>query len=236
MKKLIVLIGLLGFSLAGPVVERIYVTPIANGKWASANFTIIGTGNILASANNSAGINIKTGVGNMTVTGSATITGTLTANNLVAGHGGIETSGPVTISGKLEVAGTISANDIANTAWTSWTPTAYATGGTAPTFSYVQAYYKVVGKTVNYQFSMQSPGGGGAGAAQIMVSTPTSVNANNPVAGNGSAYNNTTSTPIYTTAVSDRFKMYKANGAGLTADDLNNATHMINLCGQYEKP
>jgi hypothetical protein len=110
MKKIAVLLIGLGLSFAGLIPERIYMTPIANGKWQSANFTIIGTGNVVASANNSSGLNFKPGLGLLDVAGtvsasSVAITGTLTANKIVA----------PTISGNLTgtsvvVAGTVSAS------------------------------------------------------------------------------------------------------------------------------
>lgn len=62
MKKLIVLLGfILSYSMAGAIYERYYVTPTANGKWQSANMTIIGQGSII-SANTSTGIVVKSGV------------------------------------------------------------------------------------------------------------------------------------------------------------------------------
>ena len=66
MKKLLVLAVFLGCSFAGLITEKVYVTPIANGKWQSANVVLMGTPNasntlldIVASKNDFIQINMQ---------------------------------------------------------------------------------------------------------------------------------------------------------------------------------
>ena len=40
MKKILILLCMIGFANAGVVTEKIYITPTANGKWASANVVL----------------------------------------------------------------------------------------------------------------------------------------------------------------------------------------------------
>ena len=68
-KKLLVFCLLCGYAFAGLITERVYVTPIANGKWASANMTLIGLGSII-SANTTSGITVKPGTGGLNVAGT----------------------------------------------------------------------------------------------------------------------------------------------------------------------
>jgi hypothetical protein len=102
MKRYLVLICLLGLSFGGLITERVYVTPTANGKWQSANITIIGNGNII-SVNNAAGLNIKTGSGRMNVSGTvsasalqvngvATFAGSSNIESIVVSASGVATA------------------------------------------------------------------------------------------------------------------------------------------------
>lgn len=68
MKKLLAIL-LLGITFAGQITERIYMTPTANGRYQSATWQLIGTGNVI-SVNNSEGLTVKTGSGVMNVQGT----------------------------------------------------------------------------------------------------------------------------------------------------------------------
>jgi hypothetical protein len=82
MKKLILIALFLQFTFAGAVYEKYSVTPIANGKVASATMVIIGNGNII-SGNAVSGLTLKGGVKGVSVD-NLTVSNVTTINNLKA--------------------------------------------------------------------------------------------------------------------------------------------------------
>jgi hypothetical protein len=191
-------------------------------------FTGAVTGDLTGTADSAKGAHHLTGGAVSATTGL--FSGTVSADSVYSSKG-------LTFGAGITATTGIFSGDVFTTAFTSWTPTLSAAGGTPPEYQTIICYYHKIGKMVFYSIYLSDDGGNeGAGSVMLGITLPVNVNEYCKVIGSGRYGNSTTVGGLIV-------RYYNHNIAALFLDndsryleaaDQNNATRFIELFGCYE--
>ena len=178
--------------------------------------------------------------GSIQVNSNALIKGKLqvddTTEATTTTDGSLQTDGGLSVAKNAVVGG-----DIYTTAWTTWTPTVTGSGGgTAPTYTTTNAYYKRVGNLVFWQLELTNTEGGtaGSGADDLLITVPVTSSATLPAfsQGQGMVFNTGgTAGAIVAGYLNGNFQLLLAStNTFITLNDQSHENRRIRLSGFYE--